>query len=77
MYLGTVEDLYSRRMLGFALSDRYPTAELAKAAVNMAIATRGGTVQGVIFTPTEALNTTPKRSPKPARGWGSSSPWEE
>ena len=49
MYLGTVEDLYSRRMLGFALSDRYPTAELAKAAVNMAIATRGGTVEGVIF----------------------------
>ena len=41
--------LYSRRMLGFALSDRYPTAELAKAAVNMAIATRGGTVEGVIF----------------------------
>ena len=36
-------------MLGFALSDRYPTAELAKAAVNMAIATRGGTVEGVIF----------------------------
>ena len=49
VYLGTVEDLYSRRMLGFALSDRYPTAELAKAAVNMAIATRGGTVEGVIF----------------------------
>ena len=24
VYLGTVEDLYSRRMLGFALSDRYP-----------------------------------------------------
>ena len=49
VYLGTVEDLYSRRILGFALSDRYPTAELAKAAVNMAIATRGGTVEGVIF----------------------------
>ena len=49
VYLGTVEDLFSRRMLGFALSDRYPTAELAKAAVNMAIATRGGTVEGVIF----------------------------
>ena len=31
VYLGTVEDLFSRRILGFALSDRYPTAELANA----------------------------------------------
>lgn len=49
VYLATVEDLYSRRMLGFALSDTYPTAELAQAAINMAVATRGGDVRGVIF----------------------------
>ena len=36
-------------MLGFALSDTYPTAELAQTAVNMALAIRGGNVRGVIF----------------------------
>ena len=49
VYLATVEDLYSRRVLGFALSDKYPTARLAQAAINMAVATRGGDVRGVIF----------------------------
>lgn len=49
VYLGTCLDLFSRRMVGFALSDTYPTAELAKAAVNMALAVRGGDVSGVIF----------------------------
>ena len=48
-YLASVEDMFSRRLLGFALSDDYPTAELAKAAINMAVATRGGVVTGVIF----------------------------
>lgn len=48
-YIATVEDLFSRRMLGFALSDNYPTAELAKAAINMAVAVRGGDISGVIF----------------------------
>ena len=49
VFLASVEDLYSRRMLGFATSDRHPTAELAEAALNMAAATRGGDVEGVIF----------------------------
>ena len=49
VYLATVEDLYSRRMLGFAQSDAYPTAQLATDAINMAAATRGGDVEGVIF----------------------------
>ena len=49
VFLATVEDLFSRRMLGFAQSDRHPTAELAVAALNMAAATRGGDVAGVIF----------------------------
>ena len=49
VYLGTVEDLFSRRMLGFALSDNYPTAELAQAVLGMAVATRGGNVRGVIL----------------------------
>ena len=49
VFLATVEDLYSRRMLGYATSDDYPTAELATAAINMAAATRGGDIAGVIF----------------------------
>ncbi len=49
IHLGSCEDLFSRRMLGFAFSDEYPDAELAKAAINMAVATRGGVVDGVIF----------------------------
>ena len=49
VFLATVEDLYSRRMLGFATSDAYPTAGLATAALHMAAATRGGDVAGVIF----------------------------
>ena len=49
VFLATVEDLFSRRMLGFAQSDRYPNAELATAAIHMAVATRGGAVGGVIF----------------------------
>lgn len=49
VYLASCEDLFSRRMLGFALSDTYPTAELACAAINMAVAVRGGDVAGVIF----------------------------
>ena len=49
VFLATVEDLFSRRMLGFAQSDRHRAAELATAAVNMAAAVRGGAVAGVIF----------------------------
>ena len=49
MFVATVEDLFSRRMLGFAQSDRHPTAQLATDAINMAAAVRGGAVAGVIF----------------------------
>ena len=49
VFLATVEDLFSRRMVGFATSNGYPTAELAKQAINTAVATRGGDVKGVIF----------------------------
>lgn len=49
VFLATVLDLCSRRMVGFATSDHYPTAELAKAAVNTAVAARSGNIKGVIF----------------------------
>lgn len=41
LYLATVIDLYSRRLLGAATS-LHPDAELACAAITMAVATRGG-----------------------------------
>lgn len=41
LYLATVIDLYSRRLLG-AATGLHPDAELACAAITMAVATRGG-----------------------------------
>ena len=48
LYLAGTEDLFSRRLLGFAIADQH-TAELAVGSLRMAAAVRGGTVHGVIF----------------------------
>ncbi len=48
LYLATVLDLASRRLAGFALGERHDSA-LARAALCMAAAVRGGGVEGVIF----------------------------
>jgi transposase InsO family protein len=48
LYLATVLDLFSRRMLGYAMSEHHD-AELAKASLSMAAASRGGSIDGVIF----------------------------
>jgi transposase InsO family protein len=48
LYLSTVLDLYSRRLLGYAMGEHHD-AELTCAALNMAAASRGGDVDGVIF----------------------------
>jgi len=48
LFLATVEDLHSRRVVGFAMSAHHD-AELARAALCVAIAIRGGDVAGVIF----------------------------
>ena len=77
VFLATVEDLYSRRMVGSATSDHHPTAELAKAAINTAVATRGGDVKGVIFHSDREPNTPPASSPKPAAASASPDPQEE
>jgi transposase InsO family protein len=47
-YLASIVDLHSRRVVGFALGAHHDAA-LAKAALCMAIAVRGGNVAGVIF----------------------------
>jgi transposase InsO family protein len=48
LYLATVLDLASRRLPGFAIGERHD-APLAKAALCMAAAVRGGAVAGVVF----------------------------
>ena len=48
LYLATVADLASRRLPGFAIGEHHDAA-LAKAALCMAAAVRGGDVAGVIF----------------------------
>jgi hypothetical protein len=48
LYLAAVEDLHSRRIVGFALGERHD-AELARAALCVAVAVRGGDVAGVVF----------------------------
>lgn len=47
-YLAAILDLHSRRAVGFALGAHHDTA-LATAALQVAIAVRGGDVTGVIF----------------------------
>lgn len=48
LYLATVLDLFSRKCLGYAFGGHHD-ADLAEAALLMAIAHRGGQVEGVIF----------------------------
>lgn len=48
LYLATVIDLYSRRLLGFAIAE-HCKASLVCDALKMAIATRGGNVAGVVM----------------------------
>jgi putative transposase len=48
LYLATVLDLFSRRLLGYAMGAHHDAA-LVSASLTMAAATRGGQVDGVIF----------------------------
>ena len=48
LYLAAVEDLASRRVVGFAI-DAHHDSRLADGALKMAAAVRGGDVRGVVF----------------------------
>ncbi len=74
IYLATVIDLHSRRLLGYAM-DAHHDAELIVAALNMAAATRGGNVTDVVFTPAGAASTPRSSSAMPATAWVWCSPW--
>ena len=77
LYLATVIDLYSRRLLGAATS-RHPDAALACAAIEMAVATRGGKqaiwrdddAQKLIFHTDRGSTYTAKRFTKLCRKMG-------
>ena len=74
--LDSVLDMGSRRIVGFALGEHHD-ADLAYAALAMAVAVRGGkpTSPGWSCTPTRAASTPPAASGPPARGSGSASRW--
>lgn len=48
LFLATVIDLYSRRVIGWSVANHMRT-ELVASALEMAVATRGGAVDGVVF----------------------------
>ena len=48
LFLATVIDLYSRRVIGWSVAAHMRT-ELVADALRMAVATRGGAVEGVVF----------------------------
>ena len=48
LYVADVEDIGSRRIVGFAMAEHMRT-ELVSAAMDMAIATRGGDVERMVF----------------------------
>ena len=74
LYLAHVEDLASRRIPGFALSEHHD-APLAVAALEMAAAVRGGDVTGVIFHSDHGSEYTAELFETACRVSGSASRW--
>lgn len=75
LYLATVIDVFSRRVIGFSLAD-HMRASLACDALRMAVATRGGNVDGVIFHSDRGSNTPRPSFARCAIHTASSNPWE-
>ena len=73
LYLATVLDVFSRRVIGWALADHL-RASLVCAALRMAVATRGGYVAGVIFHSDRGCTRRPSSATSPTRT-GCSSRW--
>ena len=71
LYLATVIDLFSRKLLG-AATGLHPDAELACQAIQMAVAARGGaaTIGGVIFHSDRGSTYTAGCSPRLCRKLG-------
>ncbi len=69
LYLATVIDLFSRRVIGWSVAAHMGT-EVVSTALEMAVATRGGTVEGWCSTPTADPSTPPPCSVNSATGSG-------
>ncbi|MFE2179238.1 IS3 family transposase [Streptomyces sp. NPDC059455] len=69
LFLATVIDLFSRRLLGYAMGERHD-AELVVAALHMVVATRGGDVKGVIFRSDRGSEYTSRRFRRACRRSG-------
>ncbi|MER6150089.1 IS3 family transposase [Streptomyces hirsutus] len=69
LYLATVIDLFSRRLLGYAMGARHD-ADLVVAALHMAAATRSGDVRGVIFHSDRGSEYTSRRFRRACRRLG-------
>lgn len=69
LYLATVEDLFSRRILGYAMSAHHDAA-VTVAALQMAAVMRGGHVDGVIFHTDRGSEYTAARFQAACRHWG-------
>lgn len=70
LYLASVIDLYSRRLLGAAIG-RKPNAQLACSAIRIAVAARGGAreIKGVIFHTDRGATYTAERFTSMCRGF--------
>jgi putative transposase len=75
LFLDSVLDVRSRRIVGLAMSEHHDT-ECAYGALAIAVAVRGGRKQSVAssFTPIRAANTPRSGSAPPAKGWASNNP---
>jgi transposase InsO family protein len=69
MFLATVIDLYSRRLIGYSMAE-HMRADLVIAALRHAVAARGGNVEGVIFHTDRGSQYTSERFAKACATYG-------
>ncbi len=69
MFLATVIDLYSRRLIGYSMAD-HVRADLVVAALRHAVAARGGDVEGVIFHADHGSQHTSEKFAKACAAYG-------
>ena len=74
LYLAAVLDVGSRRLLGYAMSDRIDT-RLAADALDMAANTRGGRTTGIVFHTDHRSQYLAGKLPSTAASWGQPSRW--
>jgi transposase InsO family protein len=75
LYLASVMDMASRRVLGHALGEHHDAA-LAYGALAMAVAVRGGQVPGVILHTDQGSEYTAGLVRQACAGWASASRWD-